>query len=86
MTEKELMQLLLFDMDNGSDVLKELCTWCQRDVGIAKKLGHIDSVEACELHSRIVAFRAAMDGEFKYTSMVIYIHLIAMNVLILTSF
>ena len=86
LTDKEMMQLLAFDMDNGSDVLKELCTWCQRDVGVAKKLGHIDSMEACELHTRIVAFRAAMDGEFVNMSMVLYTCWIAMNILILTFF
>ncbi|GFH51254.1 hypothetical protein CTEN210_07730 [Chaetoceros tenuissimus] len=66
LTEKEMDQLAHYDWNDGSDVLKELCTWCQRDVGLAKKLGHIDSMEAVELHTRIVAFRAAMDGIYDY--------------------
>lgn len=68
LTEKEMDQLAHYDWNDGSDVLKELCTWCQRDVGLAKKLGHIDSMEAVELHTRIVAFRAAMDGKFSRMS------------------
>lgn len=68
LTEKEMDQLAHYDWNDGSDVLKELCTWCQRDVGLAKKLGHIDSMEAVELHTRIVAFRAAMDGKLSRKS------------------
>ena len=66
LTEDEMIQLAHFDMEDGSDVLKELVAWCQRDVGVAKKAGYIDSIEAVELHTRIVAFRAAMDGIYDY--------------------
>ena len=62
MTDEEMEQISHLDMDSGSDVLKELVTWCQRDVGAAKKAGYIDSHEATEYHDRILAFRAAMDG------------------------
>lgn len=63
MTEEEMESISHYNMDSGADMLKELVTWCQRDVGIAKKAGYIDSVEATELHDRIVQFRAAMDGK-----------------------
>ena len=66
MTPQEMEQISHFDMDNGSDVLKELITWCQRDVGYAKKMGHIDSHESTEFHTRIVAFRASMDGIYDF--------------------
>jgi len=66
MTEEEMDQISHLDMDSGSDVLKELVTWCQRDVGAAKKAGYIDSHEATEYHDRILAFRAAMDGIYDY--------------------
>lgn len=66
MTAAEMDQIAHLDMDSGSDVVKELCTWCQRDVRIARKAGYIDSVEANQLHSCILAFRAAMDGMYDY--------------------
>ena len=66
MTPEEMEQISHLDMNSGSDVLKELVTWCQRDVGYAKKMGYIDSIEATEYYARILDFRASMDGIYDY--------------------
>lgn len=66
LTPEEMELINPLYMDSGSATLKELVTWCQRDVGRAKKAGYIDSYEANELHSRIVSFRASMDGIYDY--------------------
>lgn len=51
---------------SGPGVMKELVIWCNRDVGVAKKKGYIDSIEAKDMHDRILQFRAAMDGIYNY--------------------
>ena len=66
LTSKEMEQIHNHDMDSGSGTMKELVTWCQRDVGQNKRAGYIDSYEANELHSRIVSFRASMDGIYDF--------------------
>mmetsp|Transcript_6345 Transcript_6345/g.8254 ORF Transcript_6345/g.8254 Transcript_6345/m.8254 type:complete len:388 (-) Transcript_6345:23-1186(-) len=66
LTKSELERVELLDMDSGSAAFKELCTWCQRDVTVALKSGHIDSYEATLLHNKILDFRAAMDGIYDY--------------------
>ena len=66
LTPQEMQQISRYDMDSGSDVMKELVTWSQHDVAVAKKAGYIDSIEATELHDRILQFRASMDGMYDY--------------------
>jgi len=66
LTDEELDQLAIYDWEEGADVMKDLVTWCQRDVGLAKKLGYIDSYEANEMHQTILRFRASMDGIYDY--------------------
>lgn len=66
LTEAELERLDKYDWESGADVLKDLVTWCQRDVGEARKLGIIDSYEANEMHETILRFRAAADGMYDY--------------------
>jgi len=81
LTPKELDAISHFDMDSGSDVLKELVTWVQRDIGIARREGHIDSHEAKDLHERILDFRAAMDGIYDYCAQpphFFYIHFLCL--------
>lgn len=58
-------ELAKFDgiiMDGCSDIFKELCTWCQKDLALSLKAGYIDSFEANEMHKRILDLRAHMDG------------------------
>ncbi|CAB9509024.1 expressed unknown protein [Seminavis robusta] len=77
----EMKRVDILDMDSGSGVFKELCTWCQQDVGRAKKAGHVDSIEAAELHNRILNIRAAMDGLYDYTDQpthFFYIHFLCL--------
>ena len=62
----EVQRVESLNMNAGSATFKELVTWCQRDVGLAKTAGIIDSYEAAELHTRILNIRAAMDGIYDY--------------------
>ena len=62
LNDTETKRVERLDMDSGADAFKELVTWCQKDVSLAKKSGHIDSIEAAELHNRILNVRASMDG------------------------
>mmetsp|Transcript_2869 Transcript_2869/g.6752 ORF Transcript_2869/g.6752 Transcript_2869/m.6752 type:complete len:409 (+) Transcript_2869:43-1269(+) len=45
-----------------NNVFKELCTWVQKEVATAQKEGIIDSIEATDMHTRILNLRAHMDG------------------------
>eukprot|EP00567_Pseudictyota_dubia_P006488 CAMPEP_0197440584 /NCGR_PEP_ID=MMETSP1175-20131217/7048_1 /TAXON_ID=1003142 /ORGANISM="Triceratium dubium, Strain CCMP147" /LENGTH=386 /DNA_ID=CAMNT_0042970719 /DNA_START=91 /DNA_END=1251 /DNA_ORIENTATION=- len=70
-----------FKMTSGSAAFKEVVTWCQRDVGRARKAGYIDSIEAEELQSRILGFRAAMDGIYDYCDQPVhffYVHFLCL--------
>lgn len=81
MTPEEMESISHLNMDSGSDVLKELVTWCQRDVGIARRAGYIDSYEAKDLHDRILQFRASMDGIYDYCAQpphFFYIHFLCL--------
>lgn len=66
LTQDEMKQIAHVDMNSGSDVMKELITWCQHDVATGKKAGYIDSYEANEMHSRLLEFRATMDTMYDY--------------------
>ena len=81
MTPEEMESISHYEMDSGSDVVKELVTWCNRDVGIAKRAGFIGAYEAKELHDRILQFRAAMDGMYDYCAQpphFFYIHFLCL--------
>ena len=81
MNPEEMESISHFDMDSGSDVVKELVTWCNRDVGIAKRAGFIGAYEAKELHDRILQFRASMDGMYDYCAQpphFFYIHFLCL--------
>jgi predicted membrane chloride channel (bestrophin family) len=66
LNQKEMAKIHVLNMDTGSDTFKELVTWCQREVTLAKKKGLIDTYEAHELHQRVLDFRAAMDGIYDF--------------------
>mmetsp|Transcript_24142 Transcript_24142/g.28434 ORF Transcript_24142/g.28434 Transcript_24142/m.28434 type:complete len:449 (+) Transcript_24142:186-1532(+) len=79
-TPEEMKRIDPLLMESGGAVMKELVTWCQEDVGIAKKSGHIDSYEANMIHERILEFRASMDSIYDYTDQpphFFYIHFLA---------
>eukprot|EP00547_Thalassionema_nitzschioides_P002190 CAMPEP_0194213620 /NCGR_PEP_ID=MMETSP0156-20130528/14343_1 /TAXON_ID=33649 /ORGANISM="Thalassionema nitzschioides, Strain L26-B" /LENGTH=429 /DNA_ID=CAMNT_0038941693 /DNA_START=29 /DNA_END=1318 /DNA_ORIENTATION=- len=68
LTEAELARLQPHgDMNAGSAIFKELCTWCQKDVSLAQKSGQIDSYYAVQMHNKVLDLRAAMDGIYDYT-------------------
>lgn len=50
------------DLDAGSDIFKELITWCQKEVAAAQRNGHIDSIEASTMQLKVLDLRAHMDG------------------------
>ena len=62
----ELTKIENMKMESCSDAFKELVTWCQREVGKAKKTNLIDSHEALELQNKVLEFRGAMDGIYDY--------------------
>ena len=70
LTKGEMEELSRHDMDNSGLCMKELVTWCQQDVTDARKDGHIDTNQEKLLHSKILDFRAAMDGMYDYTDQV----------------
>lgn len=81
LTPKELRRILPLDMDSGSAAFKEMVTWCQREVGRARKAGHIDSIEAAKMHEHILNIRAAMDGIYDFTDQpthFFYIHFLCL--------
>jgi len=81
LTTEEMKLIDHHMMDSGGAAMKELVTWCQEDVGMAKKSGQIDSYEANMYHERILAFRCAMDGIYYYTDQpphFFYIHFLAL--------
>lgn len=45
-----------------NNVFKELCTWVQKEVATAQRQGLIDTIEATDMHTRILNLRAHMDG------------------------
>ena len=67
LTPEELNVLSHHDMDNSGLCMKELVTWCQMDVVQARKDGYLDSYQEKFMHSKILDFRAAMDGMYDYT-------------------
>ena len=67
LTPREMTILSHHDMDSSGLCMKELVTWCQQDVAQARKDGHIDSYQEKFMHSKILDFRAAMDGMYDYT-------------------
>lgn len=81
LTEEEMRLLDHHDMDNSGLCMKELVTWCQDDVSMARRDGHLDMVQEQFYHDRILAFRAAMDGMYDYTDQpphFFYIHFIVL--------
>ncbi|KAL7543420.1 hypothetical protein ACHAWF_007384 [Thalassiosira exigua] len=81
LTPEEMVLLDHHDMDNSGSSLKELCTWCQRDVAEARKTGCIDSYQEQVMQDRILAFRASMDGMYDYTDQpphFFYIHFLVL--------
>ena len=66
LTRAEMDRIEKLDMDSGPTAYKEICTWCQNDVSLQLKAGHIDSYEATLLHNKILDFRASMDGIYDY--------------------
>lgn len=81
LTPQELRRIYDLDMDSGSAAFKELVTWCQREVGRARKAGHIDSIEAAKLHEHILNIRGSMDGIYDYTDQpthFFYIHFLCL--------
>ncbi len=71
LTPEELKVLSHHNMDSSGFCMKELVTWCQMDVSQARKDGHIhiDSYQESFMRSssKILDFRAAMDGMYDYT-------------------
>ncbi|KAL3923293.1 MAG: hypothetical protein SGILL_001740 [Bacillariaceae sp.] len=67
LTPREMARVQIFNMDNGSAAFKDLVTWSQREVAKAKNAGYIDSIEATNLHEKVIGLRAAMDGLYDYT-------------------
>jgi predicted membrane chloride channel (bestrophin family) len=81
LTPREMMILSHHDMDSSGLCMKELVTWCQQDVAQARKDGHIDSYQEKFMHSKILDFRAAMDGMYDYTDQpphFFYIHFLVL--------
>ncbi|KAL7467289.1 hypothetical protein ACHAXS_007540 [Conticribra weissflogii] len=81
LSSDEMKLLKRHDMDGGSGMMKELCTWCQEDVTEARKAGYIDSYQETLYNDRILAFRAAMDGMYDYTDQpphFFYIHFLVL--------
>ena len=81
LTKGEMKQLSHHDMDHSGLCMKELVTWCQQDVSNARKDGHIDTNQEKLLHSKILDFRAAMDGMYDYTDQpphFFYIHFLVL--------
>ena len=83
LTGAELARLEVVNgsMDLGSAVFKELITWCQKDIYVAQKAGHVDSYQVVQLHGKILDLRAAMDGIYDYCDQPIpffYIHFICL--------
>ena len=69
------------DMDHSSLCMKELITWCQQDVSMARKAGYIDSVQEQNMHDIILECRAAIDGMYDYTDQpphFFYIHFLVL--------
>ena len=81
LTKIEMEELSRNDMDNSGLYMKELITWCQKDVTDAKSYGYIDSHQEKFMHDKILAFRAAMDGMYDYTDQpphFFYIHFLVL--------
>ena len=70
MTAEEMELISHLDMDSAADVMKELITWCNHDVAEMKNARIIDTIEATEMHDRILQFRASMDGMYDYCDQV----------------
>jgi predicted membrane chloride channel (bestrophin family) len=69
------------DMDNSGLCMKELVTWCNKDIAQFRKDGHIDTYQEKFLHSKVLDFRAAMDGMYDYTDQpphFFYIHFLVL--------
>jgi predicted membrane chloride channel (bestrophin family) len=81
LTTQEMKMLEHHDMDTSGLCMKELVTWCQEDVAMARKAGHLDSYQEKFMHDRILAFRASMDGMYDYTDQpphFFYIHFLVL--------
>ncbi len=81
LTKGEMKLLSHHDMDHSGLCMKELVTWCQQDVSDARKDGHIDTNQENLLQSKILDFRAAMDGMYDYTDQpphFFYIHFLVL--------
>jgi predicted membrane chloride channel (bestrophin family) len=81
LNSREMARVEELNMDSGAAAFKELVTWCQKDVGRARKAGLIDAYEANEMQSRILALRGAMDGIYDYCAQpthFFYIHFLCL--------
>ena len=81
LTSQEMKLLEHNDMEKSGLYMKELVTWCQLDVAAARQAGHIDRFQEIEMNSRILQFRASMDGIFDYTDQpphFFYIHFLVL--------
>ena len=81
LTSQEMKLLEHTNMEKSGLYMKELATWCQLDVATARKAGHIDRIQEIEFNSRILQFRASMDGIYDYTSQpphFFYIHFLVL--------
>ena len=81
LTPSEMKALSHHDMDNSGLCMKELVTWCQMDIAQFRKDGHIDTYQEKFLHSKVLDFRAAMDGMYDYTDQpphFFYIHFLVL--------
>ena len=84
LTPSEMKALSHHDMDNSGLCMKELVTWCQMDIAQFRKDGHIDTYQEKFLHSKVLDFRAAMDGMYDYTDQpphFFYIHFLVLCLL-----
>jgi len=59
---EELQKFDGIDMDSGSDIFKELCTWCQKEVASAQRSGLLDDMAANYMQDQILRLRQHMDG------------------------
>mmetsp|Transcript_4002 Transcript_4002/g.5758 ORF Transcript_4002/g.5758 Transcript_4002/m.5758 type:complete len:398 (+) Transcript_4002:108-1301(+) len=81
LTPEEMQLLEHHDWDNSGLCMKELCTWCQDDISEARRLGHIDTIQEQYMQTRVLDFRAAMDGMYDYSDQpphFFYIHFLVL--------
>ncbi|KAL3789006.1 hypothetical protein HJC23_012711 [Cyclotella cryptica] len=81
LTADEMNILQHHDMEYSALYMKELVTWCQLDLALARKEGHIDRYQEKQMNDCILQFRASMDGIYDYTDQpphFFYIHFLVL--------